>query len=468
MKRVVVSNRVPTPGDPPTGGLAVALLDALAGGSGLWFGWNGGAPAPRSEPTAHHHDGVDFVTVPLSEEDYAGYYRGFSNGVLWPLFHGRLDALAHDWESREAYRAVNEYFADHLVPRLDDDDVVWVQDYHLIPLGRELRDRGFRGRIGFFLHTPFPPYEVLRALPEWESLFDGFRAYDLVGFQTEHDMRHFAGTAERRPGAKLATHGDRVDWCGRAVEFGAFPVGIDIDETARIAAEHTNTDDARALLDFAGDHPLVVGADRLDYTKGLVQRVRAFERLLLDDHDHTLDPVCVQVAAPSRTGVEEYQELAERLQQEAGRINARHNRPDFNPIRLIGRSLPRSTVLGFFAIADVGLVTPVRDGMNLVAKEYIAAQPEDDPGVLVLSTLAGAAVELAEVAVLVNPYDLEGVAEGLRTALRMPITERRRRRALGLDILRRTTAESWWNRFLERLRAPRLGTHSWTNSHPAA
>lgn len=468
MKRVVVSNRVPTPGDPPTGGLSVALLDALAGGSGLWFGWNGGAPEPRAEPATQHHDGIDFATLPLDEDDYAGYYRGFSNGVLWPLFHGRLEAMAHDWEARRTYDDVNRYFADHLAPRLCRNDVVWVQDYHLIPLGQELRARGFEGRLGFFLHTPFPPYEVLRALPEWAVLFDCFRAYDLVGFQTEHDMRHFADTAERRPGATLSSRADHLDWGGRSVEFGAFPVGIDIDETARIAAMNTDTDDARGLLDFADGRPLIVGADRLDYTKGLVQRVKAFEKLLTDERDHGPDPVCVQVAAPSRTGVDEYRQLAERLQQEAGRINARHNRPDFNPIRLIGRSLPRSTVLGFFSIADVGLVTPVRDGMNLVAKEYIAAQPVDDPGVLVLSTLAGAAEELADVAVLVNPYDLDGVADGLRTALAMPLAERRRRHALGLRTLRRTTAEDWWNRFLERLRAPRSNAPSWSRSHPAA
>lgn len=454
MKRVIVSNRVPSPGDPPTGGLAVTLLDALAGGSGLWFGWNGGAPAARSAPHVQHHDGIDFVTVPLSEADYDGYYRGFANGVLWPLFHGRLDAVDHDREDREAYDDVNRYFAERLAPRLDDDDVVWVQDYHLIPLGTELRRRGFDGRLGFFLHTPFPPFEVLRALPGWTSLFDGFRAYDLVGFQTDHDTDHFADSVRRRPGVAVDERDDRVTWGGREVGFGTFPVGIDVDETARVARENVATPDARGLLEFAGDRKLVVGADRLDYTKGLVRRVQAFERLLENaarDGHGGLDPVCVQVAAPSRTGVEEYRELAERLQREAGRINAEHNRPDFNPIRLIGRSLPRSTVLGFFALADVGLVTPVRDGMNLVAKEFLASQPPDDPGVLVLSTLAGAAVELGDAAVLVNPYDIDGVAEGLRTALAMPLEERRSRWEAGVETLRRTTARDWWNRFLGRL-----------------
>lgn len=468
MKHVIVSNRVPKPGQPPTGGLSVALLDALTTSSGVWFGWNGGSPEPRSAPSVQHHDGVDFATVPLSEEDYDGYYRGFSNGVLWPLFHGRLEALDHDRDDREIYLDVNRYFADHLSVGLEADDIVWVQDYHLIPLGQELRERGFAGRLGFFLHTPFPPFEVLRALPDWEDLLDAFRAYDLVGFQTEHDLRHFAHAVGRRPGTVLSGRGSRVEWAGRTVEFGAFPVGIDVEVTARIAAENTDSPDALALLEFAGERPLIVGADRLDYTKGLVQRVRAFERLLLDDEKHSLDPVCVQIAAPSRTGVDEYRQLAERLQQEAGRINARHNRPDFNPIRLIGRSLPRSTVLGFLAIADVGLVTPVRDGMNLVAKEFIAAQSGADPGVLVLSTLAGAAVELADVAVLVNPYDLDGVAEGLRTALTMPLAERQRRWELGMSILRETTAADWRNRFLERLRAPRIDTGEWTSSHPAA
>ena len=453
MRLVVISNRVRVPSDEgQAGGLAVALQDALAERGGVWLGWDGGGPHARAdEARVEYRDGITFVTLPLTDGDLERYYRGYANSVLWPLFHERLDAMDHRRAFRRSYRSVNRYFAHHVRDLIRDDDVVWVQDYHLIPLGGELRRHGVSGRIGFFLHTPFPPFDVFRALPAASDMVEAFFAYDLVGLQTSTDRRHFAETL-RRTGAEVREEDGVAELTGRRLRFDVFPVGIDVDRTSELAEANRDTETARGLLRTKGDGKLLIGADRLDYTKGLIARLRAFDRFL-KRHRDSFDgrATYIQIAAPSRESVDEYRAMMSRLSAEAGRINARTNRIGWTPFRLIHRSVPRDQLLGYFALSDVGLVTPVRDGMNLVAKEFLASQPPDDPGVLVLSNLAGAAEELDHAAVLVNPYDIAGVAEGIHRALTMTPPERRDLWEAGMDRLRANTARTWRTRFLETL-----------------
>lgn len=453
MRLIIISNRVPVPSDgDKAGGLAVALQDALSERGGVWLGWDGEDPAPRaSEPRVVHAEGVDFATLPLSEADIEDYYQGYANSVLWPLFHERLDAIDHSARARAAYLSVNAYFADRATEMLRPDDVVWVQDYHLIPLGRELRRRGARGPMGFFLHTPFPPFDLFRALPRSAELVEDFFAYDLVGLQTSIDRDQFCDVL-RRYGADVDDDEGSAELGHRRLRFGAFPIGIDVEQTAEIAAANRESEASQRLSRTEGDRKLIIGADRLDYTKGLVKRLAAFDRFLDQHQRRTEDEtVYIQIAAPSRERVSEYQAMMERLATEAGRINGRQNQIGWTPFRLMARTVPRDELLGYFSLADVGLVTPVRDGMNLVAKEFLASQPEEDPGVLVLSKLAGAVEELSDAAVVVNPYDADGVASGLHRALTLPLEERRRMWEVGMDALRSNTAQDWRNRFLTAL-----------------
>lgn len=453
MRLIIISNRVPVPSDDDqAGGLAVALGDALSERGGVWLGWDGEDPAPRaSAPTTVHAGGVDFATLPLSEADIEDYYYGYANSVLWPLLHERLDAVDHSTRARAAYLSVNAYFADRAVEVLRPDDVIWVQDYHLIPLGRELRRRGTRGPMGFFLHTPFPPFDLFRALPRSTELVEDFFAYDLVGLQTSIDRDQF-GEVLRHYGADVDEDRGVAELGPRRLRFGAFPIGIDVERTAEIAAANRESEASLRLSRSEGDRKLVIGADRLDYTKGLVKRLDAFDRFL-DQHQERMDDqiVYIQIAAPSRESVTEYQAMMERLATEAGRINGRQNQIGWTPFRLMARTVPRPELLGYLSLADVGLVTPVRDGMNLVAKEFLAAQPEEDPGVLVLSKLAGAVEELSEAAVVVNPYDADGVAAGLHRALTLPLEERRRMWRTGMEALKANTARAWRRRFLDAL-----------------
>jgi len=431
----------------------VALQDALSERGGVWFGWDGNYPTRRASAPAVLRDGnIEFATLPLDEQDLERYYRGFANSVLWPLFHEHLDAIDHQEQYPVGYASVNEYFARGAEPLIEPGDVVWVHDYHLIPLGAELRRLGVPARMGFFLHTPFPPFDLFRALPDHGKLLETFFAYDLVGFQTAIDARHFAEALRRGLGAVVNEANGTAELAGRRVRFGAFPIGIDVEGTARVARQNREMPAGRRLVSTLRGRRLIMGADRLDYTKGLVKRLQAFGRFLERYESEVEDElIYVQIAAPSREEVDRYQALARQLELEAGRINALNNSIHWAPLRIMTRSVPRETLLGYFSLARVGLVTPLRDGMNLVAKEYLAAQTPEDPGVLVLSSLAGAAEELANAAIIVNPYDTEGVAEGLREALAMPLGERRRRWEIGMESLRANTAVLWRDRFLAAL-----------------
>lgn len=453
---VVVSNRVAVPrtGRPPSGGLALAVNHALAERGGLWFGWNGRIVSEPPERPSHRQRGkVEYFTTALSTTEHADYYQGFANRVLWPLMHGRLAMLTYRRRYEEAYRSTNARFADHLMKLVKPDDVVWVHDYHLVPLASELRMRGFNGLIGFFLHTPFPPFDILRCLPIYRTMLEWLCAYDLVGFQTDIDRHAFLDAAAYELHARRS-RGGGIRFNGRETATGVFPVGVEVNQIVDQARRGRSSRQVRTLKSSLGGRRLIIGADRLDYSKGLVERLCAYEHLLDSYPELHGEIVYLQVAEPSRSEVPEYQEIRHQLDQMAGEIIGSHARFDWVPIRYMSQRMPRSRLLAFFSAARVGLVTPLRDGMNLVAKEYVAAQDPYDPGVLVLSELAGAAREL-DAALLVNPYDVDTTGDAIARALNMPLEERKERWKHLISIVRKNDILAWGERFLGRLEATR-------------
>ena len=420
---VVVSNRVALPGENRAGGLAVGLLAALKERGGLWFGWSGRSVAGDSGALHEQRDGnIHYATLDLSRADLDAYYNGFSNRTLWPLLHFRLDLVDYDRRKRESYWKVNTLFADKLAPLLREDDTVWIHDYHLIPLAMLLRQRGVGCRIGFFLHVPVPSADLMQALPEHHSLFSTLYACDLLGFQTRRDAERFKSWARLFGGGHV--DGDTI--CtpdGRRLRAAAFPIGIDTAHIARQARAASGNSAVRALRQSLQQRKLAIGVDRLDYSKGLPERFHGFARYL-DRHPQEKGSMTfLQIAPVSRGSVTEYRTLRRELEQLAGHINGSHAEADWTPLRYVNQNYAHSTLTGFYRAAAVGLVTPLRDGMNLVAKEYVASQNPDDPGVLVLSLLAGAADEMKQ-ALLVNPHDLDGVADAIATAANMPRGER--------------------------------------------
>ncbi len=449
---VIVSNRVPAPQDrsAQAGGLAVALADGVPPGS-LWFGWSGKRSANPAPPAVQLSHGIAYATTDLTPAEYQTYYQGFSNAALYPLLLHRIGLLRFRSDEYEGYRLVNARFAAVLAPLLRPGDRIWVHDYHLFTLPEELRARGFTGPVGFFLHTPFAPAGLFTALPRAAALLRGLCAADVLGFQTALDRANFRDTAERLLGAQ-PNGADALRHDGRLVRLVVTPVGIDADgfaATARAASTDTAT---HRLADSLGDRALVFSVDRLDYTKGLPERVAAIGQLF-DRHPGWRRRVnFLQVAATSRQDVGEYQRLRREMDRVVGDLNGRVGEPDWTPLRYMTRPVRRSSLAGFHRLSDVGLVTPLRDGMNLVAKEFVAAQDEADPGVLVLSAFAGAA-ESMDAALVVNPFDAESVADTLDLALRMDLAERQARHAALLARVREDTAQQFCARFLAALNA---------------
>ena len=454
-RTVVVSNRVAPidEGRTAAGGLAVAVLAALRRSGGIWFGWSGEVVASPGE-TVHltERGGLATATVDLGEDDYEAYYNGFANATLWPLFHYRVDLVDFDRANYVGYRRVNADFARKLAGLLDPDDLIWVHDYHLIPLGEELRRLGVGNRIGFFLHTPLPPRELLATLPMHGELMRCLAFFDLVGVQTERDRARLCGYLAGEADALLEERdgGASVRAFGREFRVEAHPIGIDAAHVERSAAGTANIRDVERLRVSLADRRLIVGVDRLDYSKGLPQRFDAFAHLLRARPGNRNRVSLMQIAPPTRGGVAEYSEIRRTLDTLAGHVNGEFADVDWVPIRYLNRSFGRRTLFGFLRLARVGLVTPLRDGMNLVAMEYLASQPPDDPGALVLSRFAGAAQYLPD-ALIVNPYDVEGVAEAIQAALAMPLGERRERWERSMRVLRSNSVEAWYERFLARL-----------------
>ncbi|TWI02866.1 trehalose 6-phosphate synthase [Luteimonas cucumeris] len=452
---VVVSNRVALPGADQAGGLAVALNAALQETGGLWFGWSGRTVREASATVHEQRDGdIRYLTIDLSRDDFDGYYNGFANRTLWPLLHFRPDLVDYNRETQAAYRRVNAQFADHLAKQLRPDDLVWIHDYHLMPLAEELRARGVESRLGFFLHVPLPSADLVAALPSHERPFGALSAYDLLGFQTERDLERYQDYLRLYAGGKVLRKGVLLDRDGREFHAAAFPIGIDTPHIANLAVAAMRKPGVKRLQASLAGRALAIGVDRLDYSKGIPERFRAFANYLDRHPDQRGKLTYLQIAPVSRGGVSEYRELRRELEQLAGHINGGHAEPDWTPVRYVNRNHPHATLTGFYRMARIALVTPLRDGMNLVAKEYVAAQDPDDPGVLVLSSFAGAARELHS-ALQVNPYDIDGVADAIATAATMPLAERRERWRAMMDRISHYDIHRWRREFLSALAATR-------------
>ena len=449
---IVVSNRVADlSGGIPSGGLAVAVGEALQASGGIWFGWNGKVDADAAQARAEirRHGNVRTVTVSLTPQEHEQFYLGFANNCLWPLFHYRLDLAALNSRHEATYFAVNRRYADNVAPLLRPEDTVWVHDYQLIPFAAYLRQRQATNPIGFFLHIPFPPPEMFTALPHHKQFARTLFAYDLIGFQTMRDRENFARYAVESLGCRRLDDG-RLTGFGRTVAIEAMPIGIDAEEFRGEAERNCRSPDLRSLVKYADTQTLIVGVDRLDYSKGIPERIRGVETLLESWPALHGRLQLIQIAPPTREGVKAYDDIRGEVERLAGQVNGLFGELNWAPVRYLHRSVPRPQLAGLFRRCRVGLVTPLRDGMNLVAKEYVAAQDPADPGVLVLSQFAGAAEQLEE-AILCNPHDSGNMASAIRLAIDMPLGERRaRHRALWDRIADQDIA--WWrNAFLTKL-----------------
>ncbi|GIX31742.1 MAG: trehalose-6-phosphate synthase [Porticoccaceae bacterium] len=424
-------------------------MAAMERAGGLWFGWSGDLARQPSPPRLDRWRSIEYATVDLDPRDHQAYYAGFANSVLWPVFHHRPDLMVYRAADFAGYLDVNRQFARQLLPLLRPDDTLWIHDYHLIPLARLLREAGVASPIGFFLHTPFPPLDLLRTIPNYQGLLADLFACDLIGFQTRIDLRGFEEAVIHGLGGRVE-EGGLVRLGERAARTGIYPIGIETDALPRFAEQGSLSREYCALAESLGGRRLILGVDRLDYSKGLPERLRAYELLLERYPEVRRQVVYLQIAPVSRAELKAYSELAARIDAAAGHVIGTWADFDWVPLRHLKRGYRRSTVVAMYRLAKVGLVTPLRDGMNLVAKEYVAAQDPDDPGVLVLSKMAGAALEL-DAALLVNPYDPEGVAEALRGALTMPLEERRDRWRRMMQILAANDIHRWHQRFLADL-----------------
>jgi trehalose 6-phosphate synthase len=439
MSRIVlVSNRVLDPRQAAqAGGVAVALDDITRTRPALWFGWSGevsdDAGEIRSEGKTR--------TVALTPGEHEQYYLGYANSVLWPVFHNRLDLAQFEAGYFDQYQNVNRRLAAALAPMLEPDDVIWVHDYHLIPFATELRKLGVENPIGFYLHIPFPPWQTFMAIPEHEQLARGLAAYDLIGLQTKADVSNLIDYMTNGVYGRFVPDG-RIRLFERLVRVASFPIGIDVADFAR-AKRKTEVVQGRGVL-------RIMGVDRLDYTKGLPQKFRAFDRFLHKYPQYRRQVVLTQIAPPTRENVEAYADIREQLESLAGSINGRYGELDWVPIHYIHRSTPRRRLADLYRSSRIGMVTPLRDGMNLVAKEYVAAQDPEDPGVLILSRFAGAAEEMQD-AVIVNPYSIDAVADTIRQALEMKLDERQARHQALMKAVVRSDVTAWCRSFLDML-----------------
>jgi trehalose 6-phosphate synthase len=446
MSRIVlVSNRVMDLRQvAQAGGVAVALADVVRARNAIWFGWNGEIK-PHQEADIVVREGR-IATVPLSETEHQGYYLGYANSVLWPVLHNRLDLAQFEAGFFGHYIDVNRRLAGLLQPMLRSEDVIWVHDYHLIPFATELRRRGVTNPIGFYLHIPFPAWQTFMAIPEHQELASALAAYDLVGLQTKADVANLLAYLANGAFGRVVPDG-RVRLFDRLLSVASFPIGINVGYFAKARRE-------AALVQGRGPISRVIGIDRLDYTKGLPQKFKAFGRFLEKYPQYQRQVVLTQIAPPTRESVEAYSHIRHQLETLAGSINGRFGELDWVPIHYIHRSTPRRRLPGIYRSSRIGMVTPLRDGMNLVAKEYTAAQDPDDPGVLVLSQFAGASEELAE-ALIVNPYNIEGTADVIRAALEMSLEERRQRHEALMARLWANDTMAWCQSFLAQLERTR-------------
>lgn len=449
MTIIVVSNRIARPksDEPMEGGLAAALLPAVKESGAIWVGASGrliepGAKEPLMEIQPLGAGALATVDMPALH--YGRFYEGFSNSALWPAFHSRTDLVRAEPEDYRSYREVNAFMARSLARFAQPDAAFWVHDYHFLTLAEELRARGVGGPIGFFLHTPFPDRAVMMSVPRHRELVRAMLAYDLIGFQTDDDLGNFAEYLERE--LDLKADGDTYSYRGATTRLATFPIGIDAAAFAERATKAAARPEIGRLRASLQGRRLAIGVDRLDYSKGLPSRLRAFDRMLELHPEMRRSVHLLQIAVPSRVQIPAYRKLKAEINALVGEINGRHADIDWTPIRYLNKSFPQSALAGFYRSAQIGVITPFHDGMNLVAKEYVAAQNPLDPGMLVLSEFAGAAKQL-DAAVLVNPHDIDGMAAGMMRALSMSASERRERWNAMIAKLEASGLDAWFADF---------------------
>ena len=441
---VLVSNRVPLAGQEAATSFTAALTGALRGRDCVWFGWSGQLVEHRSaQVELVQRNALTLAAIDLEQRDYDEYYNGYAHQTLWPLFHYRIGLASFDRAYYDGYHRVNALYAQLLMDFLRPDDVVVVQDYHLIPLGEELRKLGWAGQVGFYLHIPFPAPQVLATLYNHRRLIRSLLSYNLVGFQTGGDLQAFRDYIERELGGSTTPR--EVVVAGAGTRILACPFGIHVDDAVRQPKTTAARSQAARMLKSLGGRHLIISADRLDYSKGLLERLAAFELLLERVPDMRGRVTMMQaVIASRRPGVAEYDDLRRNLEIEAGHLNGRYAEIDWVPLRYIYKRVTRRAMAGLFRTGRVGLMTPLRDGMTLLAKEYVASQDPDDPGVLVLSRFAGAAQALTG-ALVVNPYDILETTNALHVALEMPLDQRRERWTTMMAATRRDSAQAWFD-----------------------
>ena len=442
---------------PGSGGLVTALSPVLKHRGGIWIGWVG-INAEQTPATNLLNDLISEGTkaagyllkpVNLTRDEVNRYYYGFSNQILWPLFHDLFSHCKFDPSYWDVYQQVNRKFARAIIENTGNDDYVWVQDYQLILTGKELRRLGSKLPSGFFLHIPFPPLDIFLKLPWRFEILEAFLEYDLVGFQTVRDLRNFIGCVRALLGYKVTGTGSlsSVVHDNREVHLGAFPISIDYSEFADIARSAEVADKAWIIHENLPKRQLILGVDRLDYTKGIPDRLRAFEDALARYPDLRGKVTLIQVVVPSRDTVEEYAKLKHEIERLVGEINGRYTDVGWIPIHYIYRSLTRPELLSYYRTCEIALITPLKDGMNLIAKEYCASNIEEQ-GVLILSEFAGAASQLHDRALMVNPYDIQKTADAIHTAVTMSPEERRERMARLRRSIIRNDIVKWVNSFL--------------------
>ena len=460
---VVVSNRLPIAVSQVdsewqissgSGGLVTALAPLMSANHGIWIGWPGCGPeAPivsLAESFSAEH-GYRLKPVPLDEQEVEKYYRGFSNEALWPLFHDMLGNCVFNLDNFRTYDAVNRRFATITAAASTDDDFVWIHDYQLILCGRYLRQLQPSRNLAFFLHIPFPTPDLFRRLPWCEQLLAGLLAYDLVGFQTSRDHRNFVHcvTSLVKGVEVRSRHRNHtvLRFGNHFIKAGHYPISIDYKDFSERAESEEVAEAAWYLHENYEHRQLMLGIDRLDYTKGIPERLLAFERALEKYPEMQQKTSLIQVVVPSRTMVPDYIDLKDQLEQLAGRINGRFSEHGWVRLHYHYRSLDRVQLLAHYRTAEIALITPLRDGMNLVAKEYCTCSI-DNKGVLILSKFAGAADQLGNHALLVNPYDIEKTADAIYQAFTMPDAERRRRMSLLRAQVRRNDVHRWLESYI--------------------
>ncbi len=467
---VIVSNRVPMPvssGAPAAGGLAVALQAALRSRGGIWFGWSGKI-SPDVEPPEHIQafGPITFAVSDLNRRDIEEYYHGFANRALWPICHYRLDLANLSERDAAGYFRVNEFFARRLAKMLRPDDIVWVHDYHFIPMASFLRQMGCANRIGYFHHIPWPGPDIASAIPNYIRILRSFSAYDVVGFQTPSDGDNFRDCLVQAATGRICEE----NWCevdGRRFQVDAFPISIDADAFALEARHAEKNTVAKRMLASLNGRDMIIGVYRLDYSKGIKNRIDAFSTFLERSPQATKSRVTLlQITPKSRSEVPEYAKIQCEVAEQVGQVNGRLGDVDWTPVRYVNKAMSQPALAGLYRMARVGLVTPLRDGMNLVAKEYVAAQRPENPGVLILSQFAGAAQELKS-ALIVNPYDIEATAAAIDRALDMSLEERKDRWNDMIAALRANSIDNWTNRFLQMLNGESEGVELERSMHPA-